>query len=608
MFFYLFWLSFLIFSGYFLTLCPTFYFGDSPELSAAVACLGVPHPPGYPLWILLARLFLLFPLGNLASRINWASLFFGTGAIFIFYLLVQLIFDSFKKGANHPLSAYSAAAAGFLLGFSQIFWSQSVTAEVYALMMFLMAAILYVFFLLEKYKTPGLFYGLFFLLGLGIGHHELLAMMVLPIVLFFLLDFKKFNLPRFFLLKSFLAFFLGFLPFLYLPVAARFAPALNWGNPANLKNFFIHALRLSYPSFFQGGYNLAKFGQQFLFGSWLLFNQFSYFSLFGLLGGVFLAKKNLKYFWFLIFLFFSFFFGIIFAINFGITLQTLEIVKVFYLPCFFIWAIFMALGFGAAFESLEKKFRPGARSRVLQALPAIFLVLVFGFQLGRNFYRGDKSRYFLAANCGQRLLGSCPPNTVLVTKGDNIIFPVFYLKNILKLRPDIDLLEATESGRHLSRIPEYLKEVKSFKDFKKICLKLKKSLGYNFNIFDGPQILRPHGLVYLDADFSLPRKDAFKIFDKKLLNFSGVPDYFGREILADIYSKLGDNLLFQGRPQEALRAYQTGSAIGYDQLLAHSYFWRRFKDLGELEKARNEEKIIQRISADAFQIIKIAVK
>ncbi|TAN33252.1 DUF2723 domain-containing protein, partial [Patescibacteria group bacterium] len=47
--------------------------GDSGELIAAAASGGAAHPPGYPLYTVLARLFTLVPVGSLASRVNLLS-------------------------------------------------------------------------------------------------------------------------------------------------------------------------------------------------------------------------------------------------------------------------------------------------------------------------------------------------------------------------------------------------------------------------------------------------------------------------------------------------------------------------------------------------------
>src|SRR5438105_4885440 len=55
------------------TLAPTVTLIDSGELIVVAYGLGVAHPPGFPLWVILAHLASLVPLGNVAVRINFSS-------------------------------------------------------------------------------------------------------------------------------------------------------------------------------------------------------------------------------------------------------------------------------------------------------------------------------------------------------------------------------------------------------------------------------------------------------------------------------------------------------------------------------------------------------
>jgi hypothetical protein len=61
---------------YLATLAPTVTFVDGGELIVAAGYLGVAHPPGTPLYLMLAHLFTLLPVGNVAWRVNFASALF----------------------------------------------------------------------------------------------------------------------------------------------------------------------------------------------------------------------------------------------------------------------------------------------------------------------------------------------------------------------------------------------------------------------------------------------------------------------------------------------------------------------------------------------------
>ena len=50
---------------------------DSGDLVASIHTLGIAHPPGYALYVLLGKLFVtLLPFGNIAYRVNVMSAVF----------------------------------------------------------------------------------------------------------------------------------------------------------------------------------------------------------------------------------------------------------------------------------------------------------------------------------------------------------------------------------------------------------------------------------------------------------------------------------------------------------------------------------------------------
>src|SRR3954452_17370309 len=109
---------------YLWTMCRTIYVGDSGELAAAVHVLGIPHPPGYPLYVLLGKLFsTLVPIGKPALRLNlFSAVCASASAVFLFFTLGEL---GFPPGV--------AAAVAMTWAFSTSLWSQAGIARVYAL-------------------------------------------------------------------------------------------------------------------------------------------------------------------------------------------------------------------------------------------------------------------------------------------------------------------------------------------------------------------------------------------------------------------------------------------------------------------------------------------
>src|SRR5438552_1648406 len=89
------WITFaittlLVFVGYYLTLAPDLTLEDSGELAVGSFYAGVPHPPGYPVWIIYTWLFtVLFPFSNVAWRVALASAVAGAFACGLLGLLVS---------------------------------------------------------------------------------------------------------------------------------------------------------------------------------------------------------------------------------------------------------------------------------------------------------------------------------------------------------------------------------------------------------------------------------------------------------------------------------------------------------------------------------------
>ncbi len=205
------------------TTAPTVTFGgDCGELAAAAHVLGVAHPTGYPLYLLLAKLTsALLPWGEVAWRVAVLSNLAGAAAVGLVVLLVARATD------DRP----AAFGAGAALMLSAAVWSQALLAEVYALHLAILAGLLLGH--AEWSRTGdrrwlnvlGLGY------GLGLCHH-LSVVLFAPATALFLAMTRRADRPSWLALVVRVALW-ALLPLAllaYLPLRAAAGPALNWGE------------------------------------------------------------------------------------------------------------------------------------------------------------------------------------------------------------------------------------------------------------------------------------------------------------------------------------------------------------------------------------------
>ncbi len=181
---------------------------DGGEVITASMTLGIPHPPGYPTYVLLGKLFSFLPLGTIAYRYNLFSAVCAAGAVGLLAL---------AAGSLHPtrVSAPAAASAALLFAFTPLVWGQAIVAEVYALNALFLAVFLLVW---SRRSSPG-WAGLW--LGLAVTSH-LTSLLMLPLAL---------TANRRLRLLAGFAFGLG--PLLLLPWLARGDSPVVWGNPTD---------------------------------------------------------------------------------------------------------------------------------------------------------------------------------------------------------------------------------------------------------------------------------------------------------------------------------------------------------------------------------------
>lgn len=177
----------LSFAAYWRTLAPTVSFWDCGEFIACAYILGVPHPPGAPLYLLLGRLFTLLPLGGeIAWRVNLISAIASAATVLLTYLIILRLIRACSRKVSAGLEVAAALIGSLALAFSDSFWFNAVEAEVYALSTCLTALVIWL--ALRWADAPNTLPALrqlvlaVYLIALAVGVH-LLNVLTIPVVL-----------------------------------------------------------------------------------------------------------------------------------------------------------------------------------------------------------------------------------------------------------------------------------------------------------------------------------------------------------------------------------------------------------------------------------------
>ena len=213
-------------------------YDDTPQLMTASIRLGIAHPSGYPLLILLGKAASLLPLGTLAYRLNLLVGLFGALAAGSICLLMSTAFGS--VGA--------AALASVALGVTPVLWENATNFEVYALnalsivVALLLAAKVWIYTEGNNKHRARYFFLMAFIIGLGTSHH-LTFVTSLPAVAWLAFRGRQAWLPdRGQIVKALLVLALGLSPWLYLPIrgALPYDPYTCWVPLKSLRAIFDH--------------------------------------------------------------------------------------------------------------------------------------------------------------------------------------------------------------------------------------------------------------------------------------------------------------------------------------------------------------------------------
>ena len=566
---------------YFYTAAPGPFWEDSATFSMAAATLSIPHSPGFPLWVLIGKLFTWLVPHNPARATNMMCGLFGAAAVALFYLCVKKVLlnlsSAFQRSQTDltpnpsPLNGeglpeprlglgqgnqksvvyLTALGAALVFAFSQTVWLQAVRAEVYSLQLVLTLGALLAALSFDEIERPTKFFLLAaFLWGLSLAVHPLLSVSVLPgllIVGSFRSATWKAELSKWG--WAFGLVITGVSLYLFLPIRSAENPYLNWNQPDTGERFFAAVTRsgswkasiastssnVSYPNIMRLAlFLLSEYSMAF----WVLV-------VIGLLTlAHFRPRTGLGIFVFLL-------------SNILVTLWAAEFSSwnldlLGYLSFGGGLAVFSAAAglLGAAFWLFVRL--PRLSPKAAWAVPV--LAVIFGFwAAGKNWARADLHQSRWPQKIAEETLRSLPPNAVVFYSSDRLLTSALYQQGALGQRPDVaivltnvffqPLLAEQTRRRHpdlvIGSIPEGSNvKVRLRRGFLTFCQNNKRpiftQLGYHIG---DCRYFWPAGylLQYRPARVGPEGPKAVLDFVRK--TFTGRPDYLSRESLEmEIYN------------------------------------------------------------------------
>ena len=469
---------------YTVTLSPTTAFWDTSEYIATGHILGIPHPPGNPLFVLMARTWelLLAPLGlSVATRINLFSALMGSVAHGLWFLAVHHILSYFSDDRRFRIVGAMAAVAVSATAFTV--WNQSnVNEKVYTVSLMTIALITWLAFHwrenLGKGRDDNLLILIAFILALSVGNH-LMAFLAAPALGLFILWVSPGVLLNWRLYAvGALAVLLGLSVHLYLPLRAALGPIINEANPtcASLGSALTSIVTLgregcaelsaslsrqqylkpplipraspllaqftNYLQYFDWQWARGAAGPETVFPRVRLPFTFMFASL-GLYGAVQHLRRDSATGLYVLALFATLSIGLVFYLNFayGFSLASPSPDDVhevrerdyFFIVSFSVWGLWAGIGIAALWQEATARLKD-SWSRAAPVLALALIPLLF------NWPWASRRTDYTARDWAYNLLMSVEPYSVLFTNGDNDTFPLWYLQETEGIRRDVTVI------------------------------------------------------------------------------------------------------------------------------------------------------------------------
>jgi len=434
-------LSALAFLLYAYTLAPTITWEhdgyDAGDLITAAYTLGIPHPTGYPTYMLLGKAFTLLPFGDVAYRMNLLSAVSAALTIGLLCLACETLLQS------QAYARVAATCAALLVATSRIFWSQALITEVYALNCLFFATTLYLWLRLDRHlvEQPAdsssrsrVFHTLVLLAwvyGLSLGNHLTMAFSA-PLVLFQCIAiFRQRMLKGTQWTGVVAAFLLGVSIYAYLPFRAGSQPLLNWGNPKTVRGLWWMISGGIYRQYLLA-LPRAYWAERLLAWAGLLRQQFGVVgTALGLLGAWQHAGRLPRQFVILLLTFGGY---TIYAIGYNTTDS-----YVYLLPVYALCALWIAQGAQYALRAVVK-----LQSRWAPSATALLCIVLLSLPLGSltmNLPHVDLHNDYGAHDYGSQVFSQVPDGSIIISATDPHTFTLWYFARVVTKRDQVALID-----------------------------------------------------------------------------------------------------------------------------------------------------------------------
>ncbi|SVA31369.1 uncharacterized protein METZ01_LOCUS84223 [marine metagenome] len=408
---------------------------DSPELLTSAQLFGIPHPPGYPLYMLLLGTFLrILPFADPALVGNLFSVLTFLPIIPILYSTILKLFASHTKTGGTSLRLCSAISV-MIFCFLPVIWGVSTVTEVYALNILLVIILFWasVSLVLHHSRSDRISRKLLIVLsvsiGLGLSNHLTFLGFAVPILFWI---GRKTGLRIYLNPIFFFPILLGVCLYAYLPIRTATAFPTNWGDSDTLGGFLWMVRAAPYGGYFSFPWNEPTF-DHVLWPMRLIFSELGpviiFLTLIGL-RSVYTFDRNL--------VIVSVISAILF-LGYGAAYRTADsevnVTPVLMLSCVFagggmLQLFHIAQGWGNRSEAVVAGFRRISRRILPNIVISAFLLLLPFFLLMTNFTNLDFSNDRQALIRGREIHNMGNQNSVFLLSTELDVFTTWYVRYV----------------------------------------------------------------------------------------------------------------------------------------------------------------------------------